>query len=291
MSHGCRFLLRALLFALALLSVAGCNGLFFYPEKELRSNPVADKFAPQDVYFSTSDGLTLHGWFLASREPQGTVVVFHGNAENLTTHVNSVLWLVKEGFNVFIIDYRGYGRSEGAPTVEGIMLDGRAALDTVYSLNGVDPGRVAVLGQSIGGAVAIHTVATFPRKTVIGAVIVDGTFTGFRSIAREKIGSLFLTWPLQYPLSWLFTDDFNPLEWISRVSPVPLLILQGREDPIIPERHGHLLYEGALQPKTLWLTPSPGHIQSFADAELRARVVNFLRDAFSGNQRKGEKVR
>ena len=153
------------------------------------------------------------------------------------------------------------------------------------------PEAVSAEAVGFGGAVAIHTVATSPHKAGIRAVIVEGAFTGFRGIAREKIGGIFLTWPLQYPLSWLFTDDFNPLEWISRVSPVPLLILQGREDPIIPERHGHLLYEGALQPKTLWLTPSPGHIQSFADAELRARVVNFLRDAFSGNQRKGEKIR
>ena len=132
MFHWCGHLLKVMLFALATLIVAGCNGLFFYPQKELRSNPVAEKFAPQDVYFPTTDGLTLHGWFLASREPQGTVVVFHGNAENLSTQVNSVLWLVKEGFNVFIIDYRGYGRSEGTPTVEGIMIDGRAALRSDY---------------------------------------------------------------------------------------------------------------------------------------------------------------
>jgi hypothetical protein len=277
-----------MLFALATLIVAGCNGLFFYPQKELRSNPVAEKFAPQDVYFPTTDGLTLHGWFLASREPQGTVVVFHGNAENLSTHVNSVLWLVKEGFNVFIIDYRGYGRSEGTPTVEGIMIDGRAALDTVYSLNGVDSGRVAVLGQSIGGAVAIHAVATSPRKIGIRVVIVEGAFTGFRNVAREKLGSFYLTWPIQYPLSWFFTDDYSPREWIAQVSPVPLLILQGTDDPVIPAHHGRLLYEAARPPKTLWLTPSPGHVQSFADTDLRARVANFIRDAFSVNPGKGQ---
>ena len=123
-------------------------------------------------------------------------------------------------------------------------------------------------------------------KSDVRTVIVEGTFSSFRSIAQEKLGDFILTWPLQYPLSLLFTDDYSPQEWISRISPVPLLILQGTEDPIIPTQHGRLLYETARQPKTLWLTTSPGHIQSFADADLRARVAHLLRDAFSNRQEK-----
>jgi len=280
-----RFLLRHLGLLLltcgAVVVLGGCSGLFVQPRKGLYENSRVQKFAPRDVSFASSDGFTLHGWFLAAREPQGTILFLHGNAENLSTHVNGVLWLVKEGFNVFIVDYRGYGRSEGEATLDGIHQDGAAALERLFSLPGVDPERVALLGQSLGGAVALHTVATSPLKGKIKAVIVESTFSGYRLIAREKLGSFFLTWPFQYPLSWLFDDSYSPVRWIARVAPVPVLILQGAQDPIVPPRHGQLLYEAALPPRELWETAPAGHISSFADPAVRARLISYLRERFS----------
>src|SRR5512134_443700 len=117
-------------FLLILLLCEGCTHLIFSPrQREFFPIPYARHYGPQDVYFKTPDGLKLHGWFLkAQGEPEGTILVLHGNAENLSTHVNGVLWLVDEGYNIFIFDYRGYGRSEGTPTIAGVHVDAEAAL-------------------------------------------------------------------------------------------------------------------------------------------------------------------
>src|SRR5512143_1658138 len=132
----------------------GCSSLYFYPQKQLYDNAAARRFSPTDIYFKSSDGVALHGWFFRTiPEAKATILVFHGNAENLSTHVNSVLWLVQEGFNVFIFDYRGYGKSEGSPDLEGVHHDGHAALETALSLAQTKSGKVVVLGQSIGGAI------------------------------------------------------------------------------------------------------------------------------------------
>jgi fermentation-respiration switch protein FrsA (DUF1100 family) len=261
------------------LLLSGCGSLFFYPQKELYDNPVARRFHPQDISFKASDGVALHGWFFQGYgEPQATILVFHGNAQNLSTHVNSVLWLVQEGFNLFIFDYRGYGRSEGSPGIKGVHLDGAAALEMVMNLPRVRSMPVVVLGQSIGGAIAIYTVAHAPDKSRIAALVIDSAFASYRLIAREKLDSFWLTWPFQYPLSFLVGDSYSPVQWISKVSPVPVLIMHGEKDTVVPNRHSRMLYDAASQPKEYWTTPAPGHIMSFADEAIRRKFVEFLRN-------------
>jgi len=255
----------------------GCSSLYFYPQKQLYDNPVARRFSPTDIHFKSSDGVALHGWFFrAIPEAKATILVFHGNAENLSTHVNSVLWLVQEGFNVFIFDYRGYGRSAGSPELNGVHRDGQAAVETALNLAQTKSGRVVVLGQSIGGAIAVYTVANFPHKERIAALVIDSAFSSYRRIAREKLADFFLTWPLQYPLSFLFNNAYSPEKWIGRVSPVPLLILHGERDTIVPVHHAETLFDAARPSKELWLVPAEGHIRSFANDIVRRQVVEYM---------------
>jgi fermentation-respiration switch protein FrsA (DUF1100 family) len=268
------------------LLLSGCGSLFFYPQKELYDNPVARRFHPEDIAFTASDGVALNGWFFQGPgEPKATILVFHGNAQNLSTHVNSVLWLVQEGFNVFIFDYRGYGRSEGSPNIKGVHLDGAAALEMALNLPQTRSMPVVVLGQSIGGAIAIYTVAHAPDKSRIAAVIIDSTFASYRLIAREKLDNFWLTWLFQYPLSFLVGDSYSPIRWIKEVSPVPVLILHGRNDPVVLEHHGRLLYEAALQPKDFWETKDPGHVMSFADEEIRKKFVDYLNGKINNHKK------
>lgn len=270
-----KLFLRSIL-VLTLLAVSGCSGLFFYPSRQIQEGPAVKLFAHRDIEFLAADGVALHGWFFPVENAKGSILVLHGNAQNLSTHVNSVLWLVREGFNVFIIDYRGYGHSEGKPDLVGAHRDADAALETLMLLPGVDPERVVVLGQSLGGSIAVYTVAHSRHREHIRALVIDGAFSSWRRIAREKLASFWLSWPFQYPLSWTIRDDYSAERWIAKVSPVPVLILHGLDDPVVPTHHGRMLYEAAAQPKDLWLTAMPGHVQSFADADVRKQFVRYI---------------
>jgi uncharacterized protein len=265
-----------LLIILLSLLISGCSSLFFYPQKPLTENPVARRFSPEDIWFKTDGNLTLHGWFFRAAEAKGSILILHGNAQNLGTHINSTLWLVPAGFNVFIFDYRGYGNSDGKPSLDGVHKDAEAALETLLSLPRIDQNRVFVLGQSIGGSIAIYLVATTPHRKNIQALILESSFASYRLIAREKMDSVWLTWPFQYPLSYLVSDSYSPIRWIKKVSPVPILILHGEQDPVVPIHHGQILYDEALQPREFWETTAPGHVSSFADERVREELVRYL---------------
>lgn len=269
---------------LSMIAAAGCSSLFLHPTRNMQESPAVRIFEHRDVIFESSDGVPLHGWYFPAREPRGSLLVLHGNAQNLSTHVNGVLWLVLEGFNVFIIDYRGYGYSGGEQSLAGAHLDADAALEKLLTLRETDPDRVAVLGQSLGGSIAVSTVARSRHKDRIRALIVDSSFASYRRIAREKLASFWLTWPFQVPLSWTVTDDYSADKWIAKVAPVPVLILHGRDDAVVPTHHGKALFEAARDPKELWLTGTSGHIMSFAEAAVRTKLARYL-DAAMGTAR------
>lgn len=262
---------------ISLIFNAGCSSLLFFPQRKLLENPFLKQVSYEDIYFKTSDDLLLHGWYLKAKDKtKGTILYLHGNAENISTHVNNVLWLTLEGYDIFAFDYRGYGKSEGSPTLDGIHIDAHAALETVLTLPQTNKERLFVFGQSLGGAVAVYAVATSAYKDRIKAVIIDSTFSGYRRIAREKFSQLIITWPFQYPLSFLFNDYFSPVRWVKEVSPVPLLIIHGDKDSIVPIHHGSLLHEAALSPKEFWLVKGVGHTQAFALKEIREKFLRYL---------------
>ena len=146
------------------------------------------------------------------------------------------------------------------PTLDGLHRDVEAAIAKVFTLRGVDEERVAIFGQSLGGSVAITALARSPDKGKIRALIVEGAFAGYRRITREVLGRAWLTWPLQWPLSFAVDDEYRPIEAIAQISPTPVLIIQGEEDAIIPATHAEALYKAAGEPKALWLVPGAGHM-------------------------------
>jgi fermentation-respiration switch protein FrsA (DUF1100 family) len=273
---------RLILTGLMTVVLAGCNGLFFFPYRAQVRTPDTLGLAYEDVYFPASDGTRLHAWFLpAGAAAQGTVLFLHGNAENISTHIMSVRWLPARGFNVFLPDYRGYGESAGEPSLDGIQDDVDSALRTLLARPGVEPNRIVVFGQSLGGSIAVYNVAHSPYRRHIRGLAVESAFASYRGIAREKLAAFWLTWPLQYPLSWLVSDRYIPEHAVADISPIPLLIIQGDRDPIVPVGHARKLFKLAREPKQLWIVPGGGHIQAFEYPGYRDRFVRWLERVLS----------
>lgn len=266
----------------ALLAVAGCTAIFFQPHRLQVSTPDQLGLAYEDVRFKASDGVDLFGWFLPAKGPAlGTILQLHGNAENISTHFASLAWMPARGFNVFIFDYRGYGASGGEPSLEGVQLDIDAAMATLLARSDIDKDCIVIYGQSLGGALAAYYVAHSPHRDRIRALILESTFSDYIDIAREKFADHWITWPFQWIPLLSVDDRFSPLPAMAKISPIPLLILHGDQDRVVPVHHAQRLYDAALEPKQLWIVPGAGHIQTMATAAQRDRLVAYLREVLA----------
>ena len=261
------------------LSASGCRSPFFYPTRDHVPVPGLENIAREDVRFASEDGVPLHGWLLSPRDraSRGAVLFLHGNAENISSHVQSVLWLVREGYTVFAFDYRGYGLSGGdTPDIPGVHRDARAAISYVLSLPGVSPDRLVVFGQSLGAAVAVHTVATASSSRRPRALILDSPFAGYRRIVRDKLSSMVVTWPIAWPASRFFDDEYSPERWIGKIAPVPVIVIHGTVDRVVPYAHGKLLYDLASDPKGIWTVEGGTHATALRNPEVRGQFLAFL---------------
>ena len=271
--------LAGLTAAFTLLLQTGCSSVFFYPDQVTYITPDRLNLEFEDVFVETPDGETLHGWWLpAKSEPKGTVYFLHGNAQNISSHIMNVAWLPERRYNVFLIDYRGYGRSTGAPDIEGTLHDAETGLRWLVDQPDVQSQPLFLLGQSLGGALGTALASEWVKRDEqppLDGVILDGTFSGFRAIAREKLGDFWLTWPLQVPLSWTITDEYEAYERIGDISPVPVMVIHSVRDGIIPFHHGKRLYEAAEEPKTFLQTDTP-HASTFVIPGYQDEVLEFM---------------
>jgi len=259
--------------------ISGCTNLFFQPMKQHQPIPHGLGVELQDIYFD-SDGLKLHAWFIpATQQARGTVFFLHGNAENISTHVRAVWWLARYGFNVFLFDYRGFGKSEGVADLTGAHHDISAALNVLFAMDNVDNNKIIMYGQSLGGSLAITALAASPQRKKIRALIVEGAFANYRQVAREALSAFWLTWAFQWPLSLTISDDYRPLDSIAHISPVPVLIVRGRDDDMIQAHHALDLFAAAKQPKQRWAVLHARHNNSFVSESAREELVEYMSSA------------
>jgi fermentation-respiration switch protein FrsA (DUF1100 family) len=275
------------------LGLTGCSSMLFYPEPGLPFTPDKARLEYRDVNLVAADGTRLHGWWLPAKAGvpvKGTVLHLHGNGGNLSWHLGGSWWLPEQGYQVLMLDYRGYGRSEGEPALPAIYQDIQAAFDWLDQAPEVQGKPLVVLGQSIGGALAVHYLAEHPQQRAnLKALILDGTPASYRDVARYALGTSWLTWPLKTPLSWLIPDRESAINGLSRLAGTPMLIFQSMDDTLVPLDNGIRLYQAAPPPRVLQLTRG-GHVQTFADSTWRQVMLRYLEDPqhFNGLRRLAE---
>ncbi|MFT6113316.1 MAG: fermentation-respiration switch protein FrsA (DUF1100 family) [Oleispira sp.] len=264
-----------------LLSLAGCSNLtsvFFYPQQQYLRTPTDINLVYEEVTTYATDGTEINSWFLPAfenedKKPDSPIVLFlHGNAENISTHIGSVYWLPEQGVNVFLLDYRGFGRSLGDPYIPAIFQDVESSL--IWLRNRFPQRKIFMFGQSIGSAVATTSMALFKDQYNLAGLILDSSFTGYRDIAQHVTLASPITW-IAWPFTWLLPTKWDPVDYVAQISPKPLLMFHSQADGILPYHLGQALYEQAKEPKE-WLESKGGHIQTFNFEEYRTILLTFL---------------
>jgi len=239
-------------YCLLLVVVYFMQGRMLYlagvPGRTLTMTPTDVGMDFQDVSIATTDGVMLHGWFIAGRSSR-VLLFFHGNAGNISHRLDSIAQFRELGLSVLIIDYRGYGQSTGRTTERGIYRDADAAWRYLIDDRGIVANDIVIFGRSLGASVASRLASEYQPS----ALIVESSFTSVPDIAQDI-----------YP--WL------PVRWLSRLSHAtrdyvrdvrcPILIIHSRDDEIIPFRHGEAIFASANEPRTL-LTIRGTHNDAF----------------------------
>lgn len=257
-----------------MLPLAGCSSLrsdsstsleeslIYYPT-DIGEQLVETDGEFEDAWFAAADGTSLHGWFAAAEKPRAVVLYCHGNAGNIASR-RPILELYRDrlGVSILVFDYRGYGRSEGTPSEAGILQDARAARKWLAEKAGIHEREIVVVGNSLGGGVAVDLAATDGAR----GLILENTFTSMPDVAAAHFRWL--------PVRWMMQTQFNSASKIGNFHG-PLLQTHGDADEVVPYELGKQLFAAANQPKELVVIPGGRHTEWPAATHLKA-LDHFL---------------
>lgn len=219
-----------------------------------------------DAWMETSDGVKIHGWWLRRNDSPWATLFLHGNAGNVTHRAAHMQEIAAAGSSVLVLDYRGYGKSSGSPSEEGLYRDSEAGF--IYLLGqGYRAERIILQGESLGSAVAIDLASRRP----CAGLILEAPFTSASDVAATVV-------PYLGPLLVRGFNSVPKIRWIR----VPKLFLQGDRDQVVPLRLGQKLFAAAQGQKTFWVIPGAGHnnILEVAGSEYRERLHAFYESLF-----------
>lgn len=252
--------------ALAALLVLGRwyeASALFYPSKEHSLSPSQFGLNPEEVTIDVS-GVTVHGWYFSEQTEGITILYAHGNAGTIADRLPQIKAFVEQGINLFIYDYRGYGKSGGTVSKKNFLEDSFAAYDYLVKTRGLDPRSIVLLGQSLGG-VAVLRIA---NRRACRAVILEGTFYSVRQIAKD-------IYPV-IPVWLIASSEFDNSREVKKLK-VPVLFIYGKNDSVIPGYHSEMLFKVAPEPRELLSVDGSDHTSMYeADPEAYFGAIKKL---------------
>ena len=238
--------------------------MLYFPSRTMIATPAAMGLPFEEVSFRATDGVSLHGWYIPAPESRGTVLFFHGNGGNISGWFPVAEPFRRAGFDTFLIDYRGYGQSEGTPSEQGTYHDAEGAWQYLTEERGIAPDRIVIAGRSLGGAVA----AWLAERHTPRALVLESTFTSVPDLASELYPWL--------PVRLLARFRYNTAARLPSVRS-PVLILHSRADEIIPFHHSQRLWQAATEPKA-FVEIQGAHNEGYtlSEREYAAALRSFL---------------
>ena len=222
------------------------NSLIYFPMKFPEGDWAPRGIAVEDAWFAAADGTKIHGWYVPHEQPRAVVLFCHGNGGNITHRADDIRALHdRVGAAVLIFDYRGYGKSEGKPDEPGVLADARAARTWLAQKAGVAENRIVLMGESLGGAVAVDLAADGAR-----ALILENTFSSMPDVA-----AFHYPW---VPVRLLMRTRFDSAAKI-RSYHGPLFQSHGDRDSIVPLEFAKRLFDAANEPKQFLLVEGADH--------------------------------
>jgi hypothetical protein len=226
--------------------------LIYFPMRTLEIEPAVLGLRHEDAFPVAEDGVKIHAWLLPLAGARRVVVVCHGNAGNISHRLDRALEMQRRlGVSVLLFDYRGYGRSEGSPDEEGTYRDARAAYGYLTETKGVRPADLVLFGESLGAAVAVQLALERPA----GALILESAFTSIPDMARAA-------YPFLPPVGPLIRTRYETLAKLPRLA-LPLLVMHGERDEIVPHAQGRRVFEAAGGTKRFFTIPGAGHNDTY----------------------------
>lgn len=245
------------------------SSLIFYPDiagRDLVTTPETIGLTYQDIELRTEDHTKLHGWFIPNNNAKGTVLFFHGNAGNISHRLDSIKIFHRMDLNVFIIDYRGYGQSEGHTTEKGTYQDAQAAWNYLTQTRGISESKIIIFGRSLGASIA----SWLASQHTPAALILESGFTSAPSMGQRLYPFL--------PIRWLARYQYNTKQYVSAIS-CPVMVAHSKDDDIIPYDEGRDIFNAAPEPRR-FLDMRGGHNDGFivSGSDYTEGLRSFIHD-------------
>ena len=235
--------------------------LIYHPDKNIGPPAQYGLEGFSEYFITTADHISIQLWYRPAAPGFPTIVYYHGNAYHLGNRAGIYAALAGQGFGVMAVSYRGYGKSGGKPSEQGIYNDARAAIAFLTEQQHIPLTQIMLYGESLGTGVAIQMATEYN----VGALILQAAYTGVAARAAEIY--------FYVPVRLLIADRYHSLDKISKVK-APLLLFHGERDNVIPVAHGRAVFDAAASPKQSFFFPHGSH-NDFDSHVISAHVSEF----------------